>query len=142
MSAKIQAALGYLLGALFVYAGMTKTLDPARFFADIRNYDILPWPAVAVMLAFYLPWLEILCGVAVIIRPLRAGALLLLTTLLLAFTAALAQAWVRGLDISCGCFGKADDHPGGYLPWIGRDAGLLIVALWLTIAEARRERTR
>ena len=136
MSGKIRLVLGFLLGGLFVYAGITKALDPVRFFMDVQNYDIIPWRAATVVVAFYLPWLEILCGVAVVVRSLRAGALLILTALLLIFTAALAQAWIRGLDISCGCFGGASDHPR-YLLWIGRDVGLLAVALMLALLELR-----
>ena len=133
-SAKIRFLLALLLGALFVYAGISKLLDPAQFFTDIQNYDIIPWQPATVVLAFYLPWLEIICGVAVVAKPLRAGALMILTTMLLLFTASLALAWARGLNISCGCFGGASDHPR-YLLWISRDVGLLIVAMVLTFAE-------
>ena len=134
MSANIRVVLGVLLGALFVYAGITKVLDPVRFFTDVQNYDIIPWRAATVAIAFYLPWLEIISGMAVVVRSFRAGALLILTAMLLAFTAALALAWARGLNISCGCFGGASDHPR-YLLWIGRDVGLLVVGMVLTIAE-------
>jgi len=130
MSDRARSALGFLLGALFIYAGITKALDPAQFFADIQNYDIIPWRAAAVALAFYLPWLEIICGMAVILKPLRASAVLILMTMLLVFTAALVLAWLRGLDISCGCFGGPSDHPR-YLLWIGRDMGLLFVTFVL-----------
>ena len=134
MSGKIRWVLGVLLGALFAYAGITKVLDPARFFVDIQNYDIVPWRSATVVLAFYLPWLEIICGMALTVRSLRAGSLIILTIMLFAFTGALALAWARGLDISCGCFGGSTDHPR-YILWIGRDVVLLVVALALTIAE-------
>lgn len=132
--ARIRFLLALLLGALFVYAGISKVMDPAQFFLDIQNYDLIPWQPATVALAFYLPWLEIICGVAVIAKPLRAGALMILTTMLLIFTASLAIAWARGLNISCGCFGGSSDHPR-YLLWIGRDMGLFVVAVVLTVAE-------
>jgi uncharacterized membrane protein YphA (DoxX/SURF4 family) len=134
MSGKIRYAFAFLLGALFVYAGITKVLDPVRFFTDIQNYGIIPWRAVTVAFAFYLPWLEIISGMAVVVRPLRAGALAIMVVMLLIFTVALGQAWARGLDISCGCFGGTSDHPH-YLLWLGRDLGLLIAALMLAISE-------
>jgi len=134
MNSKLRVGLGFLLGALFVYAGIMKVLDPARFFEDVQNYDIIPWRWATVILTFYLPWLEIICGMAVIAHPLRFGALVILTAMLLVFTGAVATAWARELDISCGCFGGAPSHPR-YLLWIGRDVGLTIVATVLAIAE-------
>jgi len=101
--------VGILIGALFVYAGVLKAWDPVRFAGDIENYHILPW-AVNVRLAFYLPWLEILCGLALIFRRLYSGAVALVLALMLVFIGATIAAKVRGLDISCGCFGHASDH--------------------------------
>ena len=98
-----------LIGALFIYAGVVKVLDPVRFAGDIENYHILPWP-VGVRLAFYLPWLEILCGLALIFRRLYSGALVLVLALMLVFIGATISAKARGLDISCGCFGHVSDQ--------------------------------
>lgn len=95
-----------LVGGVFIYAGALKIVDPIKFAQDIGNYRILPWP-VGVRLAFYLPWLEVICGVAVILRILHRGALTILILSMLAFIGATVAAKVRGLDISCGCFGKA-----------------------------------
>ncbi len=130
MKAKVSAGLGLLVGALFVYAGVIKALDPAQFFADVQGYDLIPWRAATVALAFYLPWLEIIGGLAILVRPLHAAALLILSGLLLVFTVALALAWIRGLDISCGCFGGDPHHPRYFL-WLARDIGLLAVTLTL-----------
>jgi hypothetical protein len=70
---------------------------------------MLPW-AVSVRLAFYLPWLEILCGIAVIFRVLYRGGLSILTALTSTFVVASIIAKARGLDISCGCFGEASKY--------------------------------
>jgi putative oxidoreductase len=101
--------VGVLVGGLFVYAGAIKIVDPMRFAIDIDNYKILPW-AVSVRLAFYLPWLEILCGLAVIFRLLYHGGLSILTALISIFIVASIVAKARGLDISCGCFGHASKN--------------------------------
>ena len=98
-----------LVGALFIYAGVLKALDPVRFAMDIDNYKILPW-SIAVGLAFYLPWLEILCGCALIFRRLYRGGLSILLLSVLVFIAATIAAKARGLDITCGCFGHASQH--------------------------------
>ena len=101
--------LAILIGVLFIYAGAVKALEPVRFAGDIENYHILPW-SVGVRLAFYLPWLEILCGLALIFRRLYSGALVLVLALMLVFIGATISAKARGLDISCGCFGHVSDQ--------------------------------
>jgi putative oxidoreductase len=101
--------LAVLLGGLFVYAGAIKIADPMHFAIDIDNYKMLPW-AVSVRLAFYLPWLEIFCGLAVISRVLYRGGLSILTALIAVFITASIIAKGRGLDISCGCFGEASKY--------------------------------
>jgi membrane-associated phospholipid phosphatase len=128
--------LDFILAGLFIFAGLTKILDldhliadlqqfqfasaladlrnlslanPAEFASDIDNFKILPWP-VSVALAFYLPWLEIFCALGLVFRFLYRGALTLLITLIVIFTLAIIAAKLRGLDITCGCFGHASQH--------------------------------
>jgi putative oxidoreductase len=98
-----------LVGGLFIYAGVLKALDPIGFATDIDNYKILPW-TIGVRLAFYLPWLEIFCGVALIRRKLYIGGLSILTALVFVFIIASIVAKARGLDITCGCFGHASKN--------------------------------
>lgn len=95
-----------IVGGLFIYAGVIKVLDPVEFAGDIENYKTLPWP-IGVRLAFYLPWLEIFCGLALITRVLYRGGVFILTVLMSVFIVATIVAKARGLDISCGCFGHA-----------------------------------
>jgi putative oxidoreductase len=101
--------LDIFVGGIFIYAGVLKALDPIRFAHDIDNYKILPW-TFSLVLAFYLPWLEILCGVALLLRFLYRGGLSILTLLTLVFIGATIAAKARGLDITCGCFGHASQH--------------------------------
>ena len=101
--------LSVIMGGIFVYAGVLKVLDPVQFGIDIDNYKMLPW-SVSVRLAFYLPWLEILCGLALIFGFLYRGGLSILTLLVFVFISATIAAKARGLDITCGCFGHASQH--------------------------------
>jgi len=101
--------LALMIGALFIYAGAIKALDPIGFANDIDNFKILPW-FVGVRLAFYLPWLEILCGLALVTRRFYFGGLSILTTLTLIFVVVTIVAKARGLDITCGCFGHASKN--------------------------------
>jgi putative oxidoreductase len=101
--------LAIVIGGLFVYAGALKAWDPVRFAGDIQNYHVLPW-VLNVLLAFYLPWLEMICGLGLIVRRLYSGVLALLFALLLVFIGASIAAKMRGIDISCGCFGHVSDQ--------------------------------
>ena len=97
------------LGDLLIDLQSIRFADPAAFANDIDNYKILPW-TIGVALAFYLPWLEIFCGVALIVRRLYLGGLSILTALISIFIVATIAAKVRGLDITCGCFGHASKN--------------------------------
>jgi uncharacterized membrane protein YphA (DoxX/SURF4 family) len=101
--------IAILIGALFVYAGAVKVVDPVAFARDIDNYKMLPWK-VGVSLALYLPWLEILCGLALITRIFFRGGVFIVTSLMTVFIIASVVAKARGLDVSCGCFGHASTY--------------------------------
>lgn len=122
--------LALVLGGLFIYAGVLKAWDPVKFAGDIANFRLLPW-TLGVRLAFYLPWLEIICGIALIGGWLRTGALGLLTALMLVFIAATVSAEVRGIDLDCGCFGAATQGLT-FASHMAIDLALLVglVALW------------
>jgi putative oxidoreductase len=102
----IATALALIVGGLFIYAGVLKVWDPIKFAKDIANFHILPWP-IGVRMAFYLPWLEIICGLALITGWMRRGAVGILTALTVIFIIATISAKVRGIDLDCGCFGSA-----------------------------------
>jgi putative oxidoreductase len=121
-----------IIGGIFIYAGVMKISDPAGFANDIDNYKILPW-ALTVRLAFYLPWLEILCGLAVILGLMYRGGLLILTALISIFIAASVIAKARGLDITCGCFGHASKN-WSFTTHLALDFAILIAlsALWIS----------
>ena len=101
--------LDLIVGGIFIYAGVIKALDPVQFANNIDNYKTLPW-FISVRLAFYLPWLEIVCGLTLIFRFLYRGGLSILTALILIFVGATIAAKARGLDITCGCFGHASKN--------------------------------
>lgn len=105
----LRRIVGLIVAGIFIYAGAIKALDPVQFANDIDNYKILPWP-ISVGLAFYLPWLEIFCSLALVFRFLYRGALSILMTLILMFTLVTIAAKARGLDITCGCFGHASQN--------------------------------
>jgi len=127
-----------VLAGIFIYAGAIKAFDPIRFASDIDNYKILQW-TIATGLAFYLPWLEILCGVALIVRRLYLGGLSILTALVCVFTVATIAAKVRGLDITCGCFGHASKN-WSFSGHIALDLAILaaLLALYFKVGSGNR----
>jgi putative oxidoreductase len=118
-----------VVGAVFIYAGVIKALDPVRFGLDIDNYKMLPW-FVNVRLAFFLPWLEIFCGFALIFRLLYRGGLSIVTGLIVVFITATVAAKARGLDITCGCFGHVSKN-WSFSSHLALDLALLLAVLVL-----------
>ena len=105
----VRRLLALLAGAVFVYAGVLKVRAPLEFANDLSNYHLLPWP-IGVRLAFYLPWLEILAGLALIFHRLFSGALAITAALMVVFIAATIWAKVQGINVACGCFGAASSN--------------------------------
>ncbi len=124
--------LAIVVGVVFIYAGFLKIRDPLHFASDINNYQMVPW-SIGIRMAFYLPWLEVLCGLALIFHRLFAGAVAITTFLMVVFIGATAWARMQGIDVSCGCFGSASSNLS--LTWhLILDAGLLfaLVYVWFT----------
>ena len=136
----IFALLRLGLGGIFVYAGALKIWDPQRFATDVHHFQLTPW-TVSVLIAVYLPWLEVLAGLALIVRRLTPGASLAIVGMTVVFMIAITSAWARGLDISCGCFGKEEAKIAtDFFQLMLRDAALLAAAVVLLAAEMRRPR--
>jgi hypothetical protein len=92
-----------VLGAIFIYASMDKIANMPDFAKVIFYYRILPVQLVN-LLAIFLPWLEFVLGVFLIIGKFERASLLVYSAMIVVFIIALSQALIRGLDISCGCF--------------------------------------
>ena len=128
-----------LVGGVFVYAGVLKIMDPVQFAYDIDNYKILPW-TIGVGLAFYLPWVELLAGVALIVRRFYSGAASILLALIAIFIAATIAAKARGLDITCGCFGHASQH-WSFPAHMAVDLAIFAALLLLVFRSANQNRS-
>jgi putative oxidoreductase len=131
--------LDLFVGGIFIYAGVLKILDPVQFGLDIDNYKLLPW-FISVRLAFYLPWLEVFCGVALVFRFLYCGGLSILAALTLIFIGTTVAAKARGLDITCGCFGHASQH-WSFWQHMAVDLAIFVALAALLSAELMRRAT-
>ncbi|MCX7830792.1 MAG: hypothetical protein N2445_07020 [Acidobacteria bacterium] len=95
-----------VLGGTFILAAIPKILDPKGFALDITHYDFFPKIAVN-LIAITVPWIELFIAFSIIFAVAQKGGVLLLNLMLIAFLVLLGQAWIRGLDIDCGCFGHS-----------------------------------
>jgi putative oxidoreductase len=141
-------ALRMSLAWTFLHAGLLKIWDfshaqPATqdFVVAIQQYHLLPSPDLAVLLAVYLPWVEIFAALGLFIRRAQLGAATILGGLTLVFMAALASAWSRGLRIECGCFGR-DEVSTDFPALLLRDACILLAALFLFWRDNRSPQTK
>ena len=137
---RITLAARFILGALFIAAALPKLADPPGFMRALWNYLLFPGWALGPM-ALVVPWLELLCGLALIAGLWPRAAAGWLGLMLLAFVAALSINLARRHPVDCGCFGS---HPGpprseperlAALRWdILRDLGLLLLAAQILAA--------
>ena len=134
MSRSSQRMIAAIPGLVFLVTGGLKVWDPAAFAIDIQNYRILPW-SYGILVALYLPWVEILCGAAMLLHVAYRGALGIAAAMLAVFIAAYSSTRLRGLDIACGCFGHGV-HRGFWQVVIG-DVLLLVLVAWLLKEDCR-----
>ena len=121
-----------LVAGLFLFAAITKLIDPSAFAQQIANYQLTPW-VVNAALSLLLPTLELCVGICLLLGRWESGALIWTTILLTIFSGALITAIARGLSIDCGCFGRSVENTGTIWPLI-RNLGLLAVTgfLWFS----------
>ena len=104
----------FILGAVFIYASLDKIADPVAFSANIDNYHISPI-AINNLVALILPWVELIIGLSLIIGVFLDGASFFSIILLIFFIFIIAQAYMRGISLNCGCFKTALDPALGDL---------------------------
>jgi uncharacterized membrane protein YphA (DoxX/SURF4 family) len=116
-----------VLAGLFIYSGYIKLQAPLQFAATIASYDLLPL-SMAIPLARYLPWVEVVLGALLLIGWKLRYVALGTAGLLVAFIAAMGITYFRGIEADCGCFGSGERIS---LLTLGRDALILLPALFL-----------
>lgn len=119
-------ALRIVIGAIFIVAGFGKAGHGDLFAAEIAGFRILP-QAVIAPIALALPYLEMLLGVYLIVGLFTRVSAWVAVALLATFDLAIASAVVRGMSVSCGCFGPSDTT---VTTWneVARDAIFVLLA--------------
>ncbi|HEX7831131.1 MAG TPA: MauE/DoxX family redox-associated membrane protein [Thermoanaerobaculia bacterium] len=141
LTVRVQIALG----AIFVVAAWPKIVDPPSFAHMIYNYRIVPGGLVNLS-ALVMPWVELLCGLALILGVWVKPARWLVTAMLLVFIIAISINLGRGNAIDCGCFdvsaaGKTHEERIRDM-WIVviRDLGMLLMCAQIALSERFRRR--
>ena len=131
------------LGALFVYTGLEKGLDPVSFLKLVRQYDMVQTPFLLNSIAATLPWFEVFCGALLLAGIAVRGTALTLTGVLIPFTGVV---WHRALILQGAkaipfCAVKFDCGCGMGEEFICRklleNAGLILLAFWLLAGRGR-----
>lgn len=122
----------WLLGLVLIAAGLSKVAQPVELAQVIEGYRLVPaW--LGVLVAVYLPWLELVTGLSLLLGVVYSSAQFMTGVLLVSFTIAVGSAWLRGLDITCGCFAESADLT---LPWaLGRNIILTAAFILLVLLE-------
>ena len=95
----------WVLGAVFIYSGILKLLEPSSFAVLIEAYGLVP-DLLLLPTALSTAFLEVAAGVGLLFDV--RGSLSVIAGLLVLFVAILAYGLGMGLDVDCGCFGSGD----------------------------------
>jgi len=127
-------------GGVWIVAGALKLPDLDESVRAVRAYDLLP-EAIVPTVGQLLPIVEVAVGACLVLGLLTRGSSVVSALLFTAFIVGIASAWARGLQIDCGCFGgggRIDESATTYPQEIARDAGLLLLSLWLVVRPRSR----
>lgn len=134
----------WALGALFIYMGLKKALDPVGFLKLVRQYELVSDPLLLNVIAATLPWFEVFCGVLMVAGVAVRGAALVSVAMLAPFTVivlrrALEIAQTRALPF---CAVKFDCGCGAGEVFICHklveNTALILISLWLLKGRGRR----
>jgi uncharacterized membrane protein YphA (DoxX/SURF4 family) len=120
--------LRLLLGLVFCYAAIDKIVHIDQFARAIYYYHILPGWAVN-LLAVFMPMVEMVAGLALILGIWPRGAVTLIGAMLIMFIVALGVVYLKGVDINCGCFSTSDRGKSSAIALIWRDLLLLLACV-------------
>jgi uncharacterized membrane protein YphA (DoxX/SURF4 family) len=95
----------FSIGAVFVYAGFVKLIDPKAFARIISYYNMVP-ESLLPFVAIGLPALEFFAGLGLVFS--IRGSLSVIIVLLMMFSIVLGYGIFNNLNIDCGCFSSEE----------------------------------
>ncbi|MDD8020722.1 MAG: DoxX family membrane protein [Acidobacteriota bacterium] len=117
-----------IVGGVFIWAGVSKIVDPLSFAQDVRSYQLVG-QTLSFLTALFLPWVELIAGVWLIAGIYPRASAMLISCLLAFFIILVAITIARGLNVECGCFGTFSRRADIWL--IVEDSIWLILSLIL-----------
>jgi len=136
---KLYHILRIILAVVFIYASIDKIMHPHDFAKAVFNYQILPDYLINIT-AIFLPWLELILGICLLVNFWMNGASLTAFLLMLVFMAAISFNLMRGLDVGCGCFSTTTEEGMTALTLL-RDILFFVMSLGLVTTMIRQNRT-
>jgi uncharacterized membrane protein YphA (DoxX/SURF4 family) len=118
------------LGGVFLFSCAGKITDPAAFATIVANYQIFP-PMLVSTTAVIFPWIEAVCGLALVIGRFEKGAALLVILMMVVFTGLILYNGYRGLNIACGCFSLSSNAPSNIAVNTLRNLLILMAGAWV-----------
>ncbi len=118
----------WAVAIIFLAAAPQKILAPADFAQNIAGFAILP-DVLINFTALTLPWLEMIVVILLVCRVWTGPALFLANLMFAVFLAAVVSAYLRGMDIDCGCFGASTAASSSMTWYIVRDTLFLLLGL-------------
>lgn len=138
-----------VMGGLFIFSGSAKLgflevfwtigflkpiaqagIDPAQFAATIKAFAILHTDLIP-LFTYTLPWVELICGTALVLGLMPRGAATIINLLLVTFCLAMLSVMIRDIDVECSCFGK---FLGGKVGWLSLVRNAVFMAIMSPVA--------
>ena len=99
----IEVVFRWVLGITFIYASYYKILSPTDFAKMVYGYNLFPEVLIN-LIAIFLPFIELISGLSLLLGVYPRSAALIINGLLLAFIILLTINIIRGHEFDCGCF--------------------------------------
>ena len=125
--------LRFGLGGLLVFASLGKISHPYEFAVIVENYRILGGGLYS-WIAIWIPYLELIVGLLLMIGIWLDATSIINAGLMFIFLILVTQAYIRRLDIYCGCFTVEKSGPIGLikvLENIGYFCGSLLLVYFI-----------
>jgi uncharacterized membrane protein YphA (DoxX/SURF4 family) len=99
----IEVVFRWILGITFIYASYYKILSPTDFAKMVYGYNLFPEVLIN-LIAIFLPFVELISGLSLLLGIYPRSAALIINGLLLSFIILLTINIIRGHEFDCGCF--------------------------------------